>query len=413
MYISKFNKFFKELNETIELPILDIVIDDDGVIYNGQEAPLVKGRIERVSRGVVTKILGTNNNLYPAGIDKNGNVIAIETDDEGRALNSKGEPIQIPGHIQSRYKVKIPYYYASPEYDYYSLIPIEPTGWVNVKIDMEIVKRVKRYAKSLGTNTKSHQSFIDKLLEFEKFSTQKREDKYISRLKRGTIQKEMSCILLLHYINEIKDFFNPSQSGFLFESFIAGLIPDSRIKEDNSPVDIRTSHDRYQLKLLDWKSKYVEVTMDNDLARSRYLEHYMIALKYIDRIELLIIDGVELEKRAADGKLSGIVTGGGRFKIDVLTNLKDDSLLKKFIIDLTDIDGRIQNLGENLKMSLSNLYEELSKFQYNVETIITGINEKGQVVKDQSQFDIYHLKAEDNIKKLAEHLSNLVADINK
>ena len=413
MYISKFNKFFKELNETIELPILDIVIDDDGVIYNGQEAPLVKGRIERVSRGVVTKILGTNNNLYPAGIDKNGNVIAIETDDEGRALNSKGEPIQIPGHIQSRYKVKIPYYYASPEYDYYSLIPIEPTGWVNVKIDMEIVKRVKRYAKSLGTNTKSHQSFIDKLLEFEKFSTQKREDKYISRLKRGTIQKEMSCILLLHYINEIKDFFNPSQSGFLFESFIAGLIPDSRIKEDNSPVDIRTSHDRYQLKLLDWKSKYVEVTMDNDLARSRYLEHYMIALKYIDRIELLIIDGVELEKRAADGKLSGIVTGGGRFKIDVLTNLKDDSLLKKFIIDLTDIDGRIQNLGENLKMSLSNLYEELSKFQYNVETIITGINEKGQVVKDQSQFDVYHLKAEDNIKRLAEHLSNLVADINK
>lgn len=413
MYISKFNKFFKELNETIELPILDIVIDDEGTVYNGQEAPLVKGRIERVSRGVVTKILGTDNNLYPAGIDKNGNVIAIETDDEGRALNSKGEPIQIPTYIQSRYKVKIPYYYASPEYDYYSLIPIEPTGWVNVKIDMEIVKRVKRYAKSLGTNTKGHQSFIDKLSEFEKFSTQKREEKYISRLKRGTIQKEMSCILLLHYINEIKDFFNPSQSGFLFESFIAGLIPDSRIKEDNSPVDIRTSHDRYQLKLLDWKAKYVEVTMDNDLARSRYLEHYMIALKYIDRIELLIIDGVELEKRAADRKLSGIVTGGGRFKIDTLTTLKDDSLLKKFIIDLTDIDGRIKNLGESLKTSLNSLYEELSKFQYNVETITTGVNEKGQLIKDQSEFDIYHLKAEDNINKLADHLSNLVADINR
>lgn len=423
MYISKFNKFFKELNETIELPILDIVIDDDGVIYNGQEAPLVKGRIERVSRGVVTKILGTNNILYPAGIDKNGNVIAIETDNEGRALNSKGEPIQIPSYIQSRYKVKIPYYYASPEYDYYSLIPIEPTGWVNVKIDMEIVKRVKRYAKSLGTNTKSHQSFIDKLLEFEKFSTQKREDKYISRLKRGTIQKEMSCILLLHYINEIKDFFNPSQSGFLFESFIAGLIPDSRIKEDNSPVDIRTSHDRYQLKLVDWKTDYIEITMDNDLARSRYLEHYMIALKYIDRIELLIIDGVELEKRVNDNTIGDLITKGKRrdntkpdqpkFKIKSLSLISDDSLLKKFIIDLTDIDGRIQNLGENLKMSLSNLYEELSKFQYNVETIITGINEKGQVVKDQSQFDVYHLKAEDNIKRLAEHLSNLVADINK
>jgi hypothetical protein len=413
MYISKFNKFFQQLNETVELPILDIVIDDNGIIYNGQEAPLVKGRIERVSRGVVTKILGTNNTLYPAGIDKNGNVVAIETDDEGRALNSKGLPIEIPSFIQARYKVKIPYYYASPEYDYYNLIPIEPTGWVNVKIDMEIVKRVKRYAKSLGTNTKSHQSFIDKLLEFEKFSTQKREEKYISRLKRGTIQKEMSCILLLHYINEIKDFFNPSQSGFLFESFIAGLIPDSRIKEDNSPVDIKTSHDRYQLKLVDWKTKYIEVTMDNDMARSKYLEHYMVALKYIDRIELLIIDGVELEKRASDNKLNGIVTAGGRFIVDSLLALKDDSLLKRFKIDLTDIDGRIQNLGESLKMSLNNLYEELSKFQYNVETIITGVNEKGGVVKEQSEFDIYHLKAEDNIKKLAEHLKNLVADINR
>jgi hypothetical protein len=434
MYISKFNKFFQQLNETVELPILDIVIDDNGIIYNGQEAPLVKGRIERVSRGVVTKILGTNNTLYPAGIDKNGNVVAIETDDEGRALNSKGLPIEIPSFIQARYKVKIPYYYASPEYDYYNLIPIEPTGWVNVKIDMEIVKRVKRYAKSLGTNTKSHQSFIDKLLEFEKFSTQKREEKYISRLKRGTIQKEMSCILLLHYINEIKDFFNPSQSGFLFESFIAGLIPDSRIKEDNSPVDIKTSHDRYQLKLVDWKTDYVEITMDNDLARSRYLEHYMIALKYIDRIELLIIDGVELEKRVNGNTIGDLITKGKRrvskkesenltktktkpdqpkFKIKSLSLISDDSLLKKITIDLTDIDGRIQNLGENLKMSLSNLYEELSKFQYNVETIITGVNEKGGVVKEQSEFDIYHLKAEDNIKKLAEHLKNLVADINR
>ena len=414
MHISKFNKFLIELNEarTVDIPILDIVIDDNGIIYNGEEAQLIKGRVERVNR-VVTKILGTDNKTYPAGIDKNGNVVALNVDNESRALNSEDKPIPVPDFIQKKYKVKIPYYYTSPEYDYYKLVPITPTGWVNVKIDMEIVKRVKRYAKSLGTNTKGHQSFLDKLSEFEKFSSQKREEKYISRLKRGTIQKEMSCILLLHYINEVKDFFNPSQSGFLFESFIAGLIPDSRIKEDNSPVDIKTSHDRYQLKLVDWKTDYIEITMDNDLARSRYLEYYMIALKYIDRIELLIVDGVELERRIDNRTIGDLITPGKRFKVKSLSSLSDDAILKKFVIELTDIEGRIKNLGENLKKNLDELYLELSKFQYNVETIITGVNEKGVMIKNQSEFDVYHLLADKNIENLAKHLTNLVADINK
>ena len=87
--------------------------------------------------------------------------------------------------------------------------------------------------------------------------------------------------------------------------------------------------------------------------------------------------------------------------------------MNKYTIELTDIEGRIQNLGENLKRNLDELYQELSQFQYNVETIITGVNEKGQAIRDQSQFDVYHIKAEDNIKKLANHLTNLVADINK
>jgi len=415
MTLSKFNKFVQELNEarTVQLPILDIVIDDNGLIYNGEEAPLVKGRVERIAGGKVTKILGSDDKLYPAGIDKNGNVIALEIDDEARALGFGGQPIVVPKEIQKRYKVKYPYYYESPAYDYYKMIPITPTGWVNVKIDMEIVKRVKRYAKSLGTNTKGHKSFEDKLDEFQKMSTQQRSQQYISRLKRGTIQKEMACILLLHYINEVKDFFNPSQSGFLFESFIAGLIPDSRIKEDNSPVDIKTSHDRYQLKLVDWKTKYIEVTMDNDLARSPYLEHYMMALKFVDRIELIIVDGVELEARMTDGSIGNLVTPGGNFVVERVSKSTDEKLVKKYKIDLTNIEGRIKNIGENLKEHLDKLYQELSAFQYNLETIITGVNEKGKVIREQSEFDVYHLLAEKNIKNLSLHLDNLVADINR
>lgn len=433
MYISKFNQFFQLLNEarTVDLPILDVVIGDDGTVYNGEEGTLNKGRVERIDKKV-TRILGTEDSKeYSAGIDKNGNVVAKNIDDEGRALDKSGNPIIVPIHIQKKYRIKFPFYYATPEYDYYSLIPITPTGWVNVKIDMEIVKRVRRYAKSLGTNTKGHQSFLDKLGEFERLSSQKRSEQYISRLKRGTIQKEMSCILLLHHINEVKDFFNPSQSGFLFESFIAGLIPNSRIKEDNSPVDIKTSHDRYQCKLVDFKTEYVDVTMDIDLARSKYLEHYMIALKHIDKIEILIIDGTELEKRMNSGTLGDLVTRGEqrkpkpgepakkpkgpqpKFKVAKFLSLSDEKLVRKFTIELTDIDARIKNLGENLKESLDELYKELSQFQYNVETIITGVNEKGVMIKSQSEFDVYHLMAEKNIQNLAKHLENLVSDIDK
>jgi hypothetical protein len=421
MNILNFNKFLNEINESrVNLPILDIVIDEDGTPYNGEESDrIIKGVVER-TKGVITRILGRSDNKeYPAGIDKNGNVVSIEFDDEGRALDFSGNPIKVPTWVQKKYKLP-EYYYVNPEFDYYSLIPIIPTGWVNVKIDMEVVKRVRRYAKTLGTNTKGHLSFIDKLTEFQKFSTQNRTEGGIKRLKRGTIQKEMSCILLLHYINEIKDFFNPSQGGFLFESFIGGLIPNARIKEDNSPVDIRTTTgDRYQLKLIDWNTEYVDVTIDDDGGRYPYLEWYMIALKYVDKIEILIINGSKLaEMVKSDVTAGGLLTKGGaksgpKFKIKGLLTLNDDNFLNKFTIDLSNIESRIKNLGEGLKKNLDELYNELSEFQYNVETIVTGINEKGQVIRDQSGFDVYHIKSEENIKKLANHLKNLVSDINK
>lgn len=428
MNISNFSKFLQDLNEsrTVDLPILDVVIDDQGIVHNGEEADLVKGRVQRETGRLVTRILGTDNIEYPAGIDKNGNVVALNTDTENKALNSKGEVIKVPKDIQKKYRIP-EFYYQSPDFDYYSVIPIIPTGWVNVKVDMEIVKRVKRYAKTLGTSNRGHESFLSKLSEFERLSTQTRSQQYISRLKRNTIQKEMSAILLLHYINEIKDFFNPSQGGFLFESFVAGLIPDSRVKEDNSPVDIKTTTgERYQLKFVDSKAAYADLTKDIVPGRTAWLEHYMIALKYVDRIDMYIIDGRVLEQRYNDGTIGNLMTAGGKpdpdtgkvksgpkFSMERVRTLDDPTLIKKFSIELTDIDGRIKNLGESLKQSLKELYDELAKFQFNVETIITGVNEKGKVVRDPLEFDVYHLSAEKNISNLAIHLKRLVSDINK
>jgi hypothetical protein len=312
--------------------------------------------------------------------------------------------------IRKKYKIKDKFYYAGE--DYYQLLTVLPTGWVNVKIDMEIVKRVRKYAKSLGNNNQGHLSFISKLKEFEKLSQLERKEQYREKLRRTTIQKELACILMLHHINEIKDFFNPSQAGFLFESFIAGLIPNSRVKEDNSKVDIKSDSDRYQLKLVDHKTEYIEVTVDINSPISIYLEYYMIALKYFNKIELYIIDGVELGNQIESG-YSNILTTGMNFKIKSLQNEVDDKFIKKITLDLSSIDNKIKNLGENIKNSITELYDEISKFNYNVETIITGVDKNGKVVKGQDEFNSYHDSARMNIQDLSNHLENLVQGINR
>ena len=441
MGISNFRDFISMLNETVELPILDVVIDDNGLVYDGKQAPLVKGRVERIKAKEliggrsttvykVSRILGDDGKEYPAGIDKNGNVVCltIRLDSQLRVTDEKGAPIPVLPEIRGMYKIKYDYYYQDPSYDYYSIIPIAPTGWVNIKVDLEVVKRVRRYARTLGTNTKGHQSFLDKLEEFQKFSSLKRDESYIRRLKRGRIQKEMSCILLLRYIDEIKDFFNPSQSGFLLESFISGLIPNARTKEDNSPVDIKTPTDRYQLKFVDFKAEYIDIVRDLD---GSLLDYYILAIKYVDKVEILVVSGQEMTRRIEAETPMRFVTAGlkkvkpgepvpvvrevgtQRFSMKYLTPITDESILNRFTIDLTNIEGRISNLGESLKENLDKLYSELSDFQYNVETITTGITQDGKVIKDQSEFDVFHLKAERNITNIGVSLKDLVADINR
>jgi hypothetical protein len=155
----------------------------------------------------------------------------------------------------------------------------------------------------------------------------------------------------------------------------------------------------------------------------------MIALKHVEKIELLIIDGAELERRIEANTIGDLITKGEsrakdpvtkrplyikpKFAVSRISALNDDDFVKKFNIELTDIDGRISNLGESLKASLNELYKELSVFQYNVETIITGVNEKGKPIREISEFDVYHLSAEQNIKNLSEHLNRLVQDIRR
>ena len=410
MNIKKFNEY---LTEAINLPILDVVIDNNGIPHDGKNGTkLVKGRVRREG-GLIRQILGTDNINYPGGIDKNGNLVGINVDDDWYLLTEDGNRISIPQQIKDYHSIKNDYWMILDEnhtmIDYHNMIPNIATGWVNVKVDMEIIKRIRRYSRGIGSNNRGHNSFLSKLDEFQRMSDIDRSPQYINRLKTNRVQKEMSVIILLHYINEVKDFFTPSSSGFLFESFLAGLIPNARVNDDNTAADIRAGDDRYQVKLLNSESTYTDAVKVND----EYLDYYLISLKYVDRVEIYVIDGSMLNDNNTSNE--SILTPGGKFKINSIKSIKperNNGLVKKFTIDLTDIEGRINNLGQNLKIVLDKLYGELSKFQYNIETIITGVDENGDIVDDVN-FNRISTATENNLDIMRSEINNLITDIRR
>jgi hypothetical protein len=445
MDVIKFSEYLLEAKAKVELPILDVVIDNDGNVYNGigNNPGLIKGRVERV-KGVVVAIKGTTDNKnYPAGIDKNGNLVAVNYDRENGQIKTYIDPkilndvnlsdsekqvksIPMPPELLKKYRNKRYWdiFYREngviKNEDYYDLVPITPTGWVNVKVDMEIVKRVRRYSKGIATNNLGYDSFKGKLKEFQRISSLSLEKKRGAKKKRRTIQTEMSVIIMLHYINEIKDFFTPSSSGFLFESFLAGLIPNARVKEDNTSADIVAGNDKYQIKLISNETDYVDLVKDG----VEYLDYYIICLKFSDKIDIYIVKKDNLVNVNPD---DDILTVGLRRRREgeiearenkpklKLKNIKVNTpiYIDKYTIELSMIESRIAAIGKDLKSSLDSLYDEISKFQYNVETLITGTKADGSIVKEQSEFENYYQEGVKNIEKIRIELENLKNSIEK
>ena len=61
-----------------------------------------------------------------------------------------------------------------------------------------------------------------------------------------------------------------------------------------------------------------------------------------------------------------------------------------------------------MKEVLNSLYEELSVFQYNVETIVSGTNKDGKVINGD-EFTVYSELARRNAEKMKNELENLIS----
>jgi len=420
MAIKKFDDF---INEDVKIPVLDVLIDDNGNLYNGQEGfPLRKGNIVQNKSRKLIDIMGEDRKSYPAGIDKNGVLVSVYSSAEGYVLNKEKKPILINNNLKQKYRQLSNYTYYQNDIDYSFLIPIVPTGWVNIKVDMEIIKRVRRYSKGLGTNTDGFQSFKDKLNDLKRTSSGVK----LRKRSRETIQKEMSVIILLHYINEIKNFFTPSAAGFLFESFLAGLIPNAKVKEDNSKCDVYADGKKYQVKLYSSLESslaiaYEEIKQNVNgtevVVGINSMDYYLICLKYPDKVDIFILDGKNENSDAyyQNFRTEGINKSGQqvsqverKFSVSSIVNNCPDSM--RFSIDLINLEEKIKKIATGLKESLDDLYAELSNFQYNVETIITGVDEKGDIISGQ-EFTALSGSAESNIESMRIKLADLVTNI--
>ena len=418
MDIVKFGDF---INEDIKLPVVDIVIDRDGNVYNGVLNPLVKGNV--VIKPVklpgenglnkVVDIIGNDKNSYIAGIDKNGDLVSPYTNisSDGYLIDDDGNYINIPETNLATLKIKDNKWKFGT--DYTKLLSSDSTGWVNFKVDMEIFKRVKRYSSGIGNYKKGHKSFISKLEDLHSIN-------FIKHRKRNmkNIQKEMSIIMLLHYIEEIKSFFTPSAAGFLFESFIGGLLPNAKIVSDNGKADIVSDGKEYQIKTLEaHNGPRVEFIMKQTDTGLEYLDYYIICFKYPGKIEIYVLDG----DKNSDLYCGNIRNQRGVLLDDKNVDLTDGKIsrsctflniirssIKPYVIDLLDIDNNIDRISKGLKETLNKLFEELSQFQYNVETIVAGVNKDGKLI-DGNDFEVYSNLARRNAEMMKKELENLIS----
>ena len=469
---------YKRINEDVIIPVVDVVIGNSGALKYRNGLPLkgtvnlessyvldeegnkvpaaftnatkkrgLTGSVGNKTQMVPSSILGQDGNNYPGGLDKNGKLVGIHFDENGNLLtgtqSEKGsKKIRLPNTIVDILSTSLvkteDLKYWNKKIDYIKClldVAITPTGWVNVKVDMEVIKRVRRYSNGLVNPDKvsdnSHEAFISKLKVLSEISN---KDKNIvaNNIDRSEIQKQMSAIILLHYVNEIKTFFTPSTSGLLFESFLGGLIPFAKVTEDNGKADISVpstgGNTDYQVKLYSENSSNVGIALratakEGDII-SEFpngeipLDYYLICIKRGDMIDIYILNDDSTSPCFYHKFRSGYKKDkpdetytSNTFSLSLLKNSTVPEL--KYTLNLSDLEGKINIIGKGIKRNLDFLYKQLSQFQYNVETIITGVDEKSQKIIDDNKFQIISKNAEENLTQMTKVLTKLVSGISK
>ena len=75
-------------------------------------------------------------------------------------------------------------------------------------------------------------------------------------------------------------------------------------------------------------------------------------------------------------------------------------------LDLSKIEDWIEEASENLRTVVASLFKNISELEYNVETLLTGVNQKQKVINDEDYLTYYN-NAQHNLNELKKELLEL------
>lgn len=268
-------------------------------------------------------------------------------------------------------------------------------SWVNIKVDKDLPIRISRYATALDEYIGISNDLHKKL-------------EYLSDpLKKGKtkgVQAKLSIMILLQYLKEIKNNFDASSAGLLFEDYIAGLLHSRKQGGQGHADYIDDTGKTYQIKFYRESSGKIEINMTE-------CDSYIVGVKYYNSIKVWII-----EHKSDKDKYMGLADRFNRsgefvkqYRFIDVKKIKDE--LEPFELGFNNIDRLIKQAGQQLKDSITKLYKAISEMNYNIETIITGVDKEKKSVG--ADIDSYYTGATDSIEIIGEQLESMHKDLKR
>jgi len=340
----------------------------------------------------IKEIVDINGEKYAAGIDINGDLFAVNKDMYGYAVDKKGLRItSTQGNLVQQWNINDNY--LDTIWGGKLLVSPLPTGHVNLKVDNELIKRVRRFSKKLEPDIEliPLESFKYKLnlLTINEFKSE------------GNLQQKLSIIILLKYLLEIKDQFDPTSAGFIFESFIGGLMENGVVSADNSQFDvIMKGNKSFQVKLYG-DSGYIKVNNKEE----RKSDYYVLGIKEYNVVKIFILPRAVVFGENGFSKTYSTTSG-----MSISRLLNDFNELEKkneaYRLDLNGLDDKIEDIGVGLRDELGIIFNKISEIEYGVETILTGVDKNNKII-DLSDMEKISKESEKTATSLADDISVL------
>jgi hypothetical protein len=249
-------------------------------------------------------------------------------------------------------------------------------SWVNIKIDRDLHLRISRYIRAVENNSNRYDitAKLDLLTNYNKIKSS---------------NGKMAIMIIMQYLKEIKNNFDGSPAGFLFEDFLAGLVHRQKIS-GNKPADFELDEGKYkgtyQVKFINHSTSQISLKLNCD--------YYIIGIKNNNKASIYFYNIKEMGKHIHTNE-----KGNTFIKHSELKN-------KPYVIDFSKIDFIIEEIAEKLKEYVSNIFEEVSDLQYNIETIITGVDKNRKVI-DLNKIDTYYNNVNNNSKIIHDNLKEI------